>query len=130
MEKNKLVKCTRFLYFTFLILTIIMLFMVYKDFSGKMGLTLGMIYVFFTFFIILYTIIIIVVNLKKSKYKNIVKRLTRFIMIFLLVGIFNYILDKIFTPSDINLVKNFSIALGLAIGVSFFDIILLKNKEN
>lgn len=130
MEKNKLVKCTRFLYSTFLILTIIMLFMVYKDFSGKMGLTLGMIYVFFTFFIILYTIIIIVVNLKKSKDKNIVKRLTRFIMIFLLVGIFNYILDKIFTPSDINLVKNFSIALGLAIGVSFFDIILLKNKEN
>ena len=126
MEKNKLVKCTRFLYSTFLILTIIMLFMVYKDFSGKMGLTLGMIYVFFTFFIILYTIIIIVVNLKKSKDKNIVKRLTRFIMIFLLVGIFNYILDKIFTPSDINLVKNFSIALGLAIGVSFFDIILLK----
>lgn len=123
-------KCTRFLYSTFLILTIIMLFMVYKDFSGKMGLTLGMIYVFFTFFIILYTIIIIVVNLKKSKDKNIVKRLTRFIMIFLLVGIFNYILDKIFTPSDINLVKNFSIALGLAIGVSFFDIILLKNKEN
>ncbi|MGG7165265.1 hypothetical protein [Clostridium ihumii] len=130
MEKNKSVKCTRFLYSTFLILTIIMLFMVYKDFSGKMGLTLGMIYVFFTFFIILYTIIIIVVNLKKSKDKNIVKRLTRFIMIFLLVGIFNYILDKIFTPSDINLVKNFSIALGLAIGVSFFDIILLKNKEN
>ena len=130
MEKNKLVKCTRFLYSTFLILTIIMLFMVYKDFSGKMGLTLGMIYVFFTFFIILYTIIIIVVNFKKSKDKNIVKRLTRFIMIFLLVGIFNYILDKIFTPSDINLVKNFSIALGLAIGVSFFDIILLKNKEN
>ncbi|WP_040327977.1 hypothetical protein [Clostridium ihumii] len=130
MEKNKLVKCTRFLYSTFLILTIIMLFMVYKDFSGKMGLTLGMIYVFFTFFIILYTIIIIVVNFKKSKDKNIVKRLTRFIMIFLLVGIFNYILDKIFTPSDINLVKNFSIALGLAIGVSFFDVILLKNKEN
>lgn len=130
MEKNKLVKCTRFLYSTFLILTIIMLFMVYKDFSGKMGLTLGMIYVFFTFFIILYTIIIIVVNLKKSKDKNIVKRLTRFIMIFLLVGIFNYILDKIFTPSDINLVKNFSIALGLAIGVSFFYVILLKNKEN
>ncbi len=123
-------KCTRFLYSTFLILTIIMLFMVYKDFSGKMGLTLGMIYVFFTFFIILYTIIIIVVNFKKSKDKNIVKRLTRFIMIFLLVGIFNYILDKIFTPSDINLVKNFSIALGLAIGVSFFDVILLKNKEN
>lgn len=123
-------KCTRFLYSTFLILTIIMLFMVYKDFSGKMGLTLGMIYVFFTFFIILYTIIIIVVNLKKSKDKNIVKRLTRFIMIFLLVGIFNYILDKIFTPSDINLVKNFSIALGLAIGVSFFYVILLKNKEN
>ena len=123
-------KCTRFLYSTFLILTIIMLFMVYKDFSGKMGLTLGMIYVIFTFFIILYTIIIIVVNLKKSKDKNIVKRLTRFIMIFLLVGIFNYILDKIFTPSDINLVKNFSIALGLAIGVSFFYVILLKNKEN
>lgn len=66
----------------------------------------------------------------KSKDKKIVKRLTRFIMIFLLVGIFNYILDKIFTPSDINLVKNFSIALGLAIGVSFFDVILLKNKEN
>ena len=123
-------KCTRFLYSIFLILTIIILFMVYKDFSGKMGLVLGIIYVFFTFFIILYTIIIIVVNLKKSKDKNIVKRLTRFIMIFLLVGIFNYILDKIFTPSDINLVKNFSIALGLAIGVSFFDIILLKNKEN
>ena len=123
-------KCTRFLYSTFLILTIIMLFMVYKDFSGKMGLTLGMIYVFFTFFIILYTIIIIVVNLKKSKDKNIVKRLTRFIMIFLLVGIFNYILDKIFRPSEINLVKNFSIALGLAIGVSFFYVILLKNKEN
>lgn len=123
-------KCTRFLYSTFLILTIIMLFMVYKDFSGKMGLTLGMIYVFFTFFIILYTIIIIVVNLKKSKHKNIVKRLTRFIMIFLLVGILNYILDKIFTPSDIDLVKNFSIAFGLAVGVSFFDVILLKNKEN
>jgi hypothetical protein len=53
-------------------------------------------------------------------------------MLFILIGAISYGLDYIFRTTRIDLLHILSNALGLAFGISFIDVIFLKdkNKEN
>ncbi len=119
---------TKSLYILFAIGTIILLWMVYNHIDGKMALYFGIAYVFLTLFLIVYVPIVTIFNLRKFKWSYVEKRLYKFFISFIVFGTLNYTFDYIFRSSSINLFRNLSIALGLAFGISFSDIIL-KKKE-
>lgn len=120
---------TRILYVLFIMGTIVVLRMAYNGINSSIALKFGIGYLFLTFFLILYIPIITVLNSKKLEWYDIKRRLIRFIVTFILFGSLNYIFDYVFRPSNINLFRNFSIALGTAFGISFVDVILLKKKS-
>jgi len=121
---------TRILYILFAIGTIILLWMAYKDIDSKMAYKFGIGYLFLTFFLLLYIPFITISNLRKLKWIGIRKRLFKFIALFVSVGTLHYIYDYFFRPSNIDLFRAFSSALGLAFGISFIDVIFLKKKED
>lgn len=53
------------------------------------------------------------------------KRLYLLIIIFVLNSIVNFLFDYIFRPSDIDILRNISVALGISIGVTFGDKVFL-----
>jgi hypothetical protein len=130
MKKNKVLVFTKILCILFIIGTIISLVIVYKDISGSSAFKFLMGYLFLTFFLLLYIPFIIILNSRKLKWVDVRKRLFKFIALCVLFGGLNYGLDYVFRPSNIDLFREFSIALGLAFGASFIDIAFLKKKEN
>lgn len=130
MKKNETLLFTRILYALFAIGTIILLFIVHKDMDNRITFIFGIGYIFFTFFMLLYIPFIAFFNLRRFKWIEIRKRLVRFIALFILFGASNYSLNYFFRPSNIDLYKSFSSALGLAFGITFIDVTFLKNKKD
>lgn len=114
----------------FAIGTIIILWMVYKNIDSGIAFKFAIGYVFLTLFLILYVPIITILNLRKSKWVEIRKRLFKFIALFILFSALHYIYDCVFRHSNIDLFRVFSSAIGLAFGISFIDVTFLKKKEN
>lgn len=128
MKDHKVLNFTRLLYTLFGISTIIMFWMVYKDIDSSIGFKFGIVYLFLTFFLLIYTPIITILNLLNLKWIHIRKRVFKFVILFIFFGSLNYIFDYFFRPSNIDLLREFSVAFGLAFGISFLDIIFSKKK--
>lgn len=129
MKKNILLVLTRTLYALFTIGTIISLFIVYKDIDSSFAFKLVMGYLFFTFFMLLYVPLVTILNSRRLKWSEIKKRLFKFIASFVMLGVANYVLNYVFMPSNIDLFRVLSTALGLAFGISFIDVIFLKKEK-
>lgn len=130
MKKNTALVFTKILCILFIIGTIISLFIVYKDIGSSSAFKFLMGYLFLTFFLLLYIPFIIILNSRKLKWVEVRKRLFKFIALCILFGGLNYGFDYVLRPSNIDLFREFSIALGLAFSASFIDVTFLKKKEN
>lgn len=130
MKKNTLLIFTRILYTLFFIGTLISLFIVYKDIDSSIAFKFLIGYLFFAFFLLMYVIFIIIFNSRKLKWGEIKGRLFKFIALFILFGVLNYVFDYAFRPSNIDLFRGFSTALGLAFGISFISITLYKRETD
>lgn len=126
MKKDVLSVLTKILYIVFIIETIILMWIVYNHIAGKIALYFGISYIFLTLFLIVYVPIVTIFNLKKFKWYYVRKRFFSFFILFIVFGALNYTFDYIFRPSSINLFRNISIAVGLAFGISFSDVVLKK----
>jgi len=130
MKKNTVLNFTRILFILFAIGTIISLWIAYKDVDSSIAFKFLMGYLFFALFLLLYIPVITILNLKKLKWVGIRKRLFKFITLFILFGTLNYIFDYVVRPSNIDLFREFSSGLGLALGISFIDVTFLKKQED
>lgn len=128
MKKNVLLIFTRILYTLFFIGTVISIFIVYKDIDSSITFKFLIGYLFFIFFLLLYVIFITIFNSRKLKWVEIKGRLFKFISLFILFGALNYVFDYAFRPSNIDLFREFSIAIGLSFGISFISITLHKRE--
>lgn len=130
MKKNKILFFTKILSMLFIIGTIIVFFIIYKDIDN--GITLKFLrgYMILTFFVLIYFPIITIINLRKLKWVKIRRRFLKFLFLFLLFGALNYIFDYILRPTKIDLLREFSIAFGSAFGISFIDITFSKKDSN
>lgn len=126
MKKDILSVLTKILYIVFIIETIILMWIVCNHIVGKVALYFGISYIFLTLFLIVYVPLVTIFNLRKFKWSYVRKRFFRFFILFIVFGTSNYTFDYIFRSSSINLFRNLSIALGLAFGISFSDILLKK----
>lgn len=130
MKKNILLIFTKILYVLFIIETIIAVFIVYKNINNSIAVKFLFGYMFLAFFLLLYILFIAILNSRKFKWIWIRKRLFKFIILFIFFGVLNFILDYVFRHSNVNLLREFSIAFGLAFSGSFADVIFLKKEEN
>ncbi|SUY47636.1 Uncharacterised protein [Clostridium putrefaciens] len=128
MNKNLLVNFSKILFGLFAISTIAMLFIVYKNISHPLIIRFGMCYLYLTFFILIFTPIMVIIKIRKLKWAEIKHRLIKFILIFILFGISNYILDHFFKSGNIDLTKNLTIAFATSFGISFLDLLFLSKK--
>lgn len=87
-------------------------------------------YIILTFFLILYIPFITIINARKLKWNDIRKRIVKLILLFVAFAALNYSFDYIFRHSNIDLFRDFSIALGLAFGISFVDVSFLKKNND
>jgi hypothetical protein len=130
MKNDRRLLFTKLLYILFIFGTIITLFIVYQDLNSKIAYKFVVVYGVFTFFMLLYIPLTTIKNFRKLNWAEGKKKLLKFIKLFILFGAINYGLDYIFRPSKIDLLREFSTALGLAFGISFIDVIFFKNENN
>ena len=105
MKKGKRLPSTKIFYILFLVMTVISLFIIYKDIDSSIAYKFVVTYVVFTFFMLLYIPLIVMINLKKLKWNEVRKSILNFIILFTLFGAMNYGLDYIFRPSEIDLLR-------------------------
>ncbi|MEG0773846.1 hypothetical protein [Clostridium sp.] len=130
MNRNRSLIFTRVLYILFAIETIIIIWIAYKDIDSSIAFKFGIGYILLTLFLLLYIPLIAIFNLRKFKWAEIKKRVAKFIALFILFSTINYISSYVIRDTNKDLLNVFSGALGLAFGLSFIDVILLKKKDN
>jgi hypothetical protein len=112
----------------FIVSTIITLFIVYKDIDNSFSFKFLISYVIFLFLFLFYFIIATVINMKKLKLFDIRKRMYRFITSFVLLSGTSIIFYYFFKPAEIDFYTILSNALGLSLGISFFDLAFPRKK--
>lgn len=125
MKKN-LSFFTKTIFAIFFIGTVITLFIVYKEIDNSISIKFIIGYVIFTFLLLIYVPVITVINSRMLKWVDVKKRLIKFFTVFIIFSALNYGLDYFFRPEKIDLLRQFSIAFGLAFGISFIDVTLFK----
>ena len=130
MNKIKLYEITKILYIIFGISTILAIYIVYRDLINKIAFNFLIGYLFLTLLLLIYLIVIFIINLKKLKWIKIRNVLLKFLSLFILFGILNYIIDFLFRPSNIDIFKELSVALGISFSISFGSVIFLKHEDN
>ena len=126
MKKNIL---TYLIYLLVVVGMIILFFIVYKDIDSSFSFAFIIGYIIFLFLTFLYFMIAIIINLRKSRWIEIRKRLYKFIAYFVLFSVFSYIAGYIFKSSELDLLNIISIPLGLSLGIAFFDLVIFKDKN-
>lgn len=129
MKKSKQLIFTKILYSLFTIMTILSLFIVYKNSDNDLSFKFLVGYIFLVFFMLAYVPLIAIVNTRKYKWVYIRKSIFKFIALFILLSILNYVFDYIIRPSKIDLFSIFSTSAGLSFGIAFFNIMFLKEDR-
>lgn len=129
MKNNSLAFLTKTIFALFFIGTIISLFIVYKDIDNSIAVKFVIGYAIFALLLLIYVPIITVINSKRLKWVEIRKRIFKFILLFAFFGALHYGFDYFFRPEKMDLLRQFSTAFGLAFGMSFIDVTLLKREE-
>lgn len=128
MRRNRVLIFTRVLILLFIIGTIIALFIALRNIDNRISIDFLFGYLFFAIFLIIYVLIITILNSRKLKWIEIRTMVFKFIALFILLGTINFIFDYVFRPTKIDLVREFSISIGLAFGITFLDVTIFKKE--
>ena len=126
--KNQSVNLSRVLLVLFVIGTIVSLCIVIGNISNGVSFYFLMGYLLLAILLTIYIPIVTVLNSRSLTWVQIRGRLLKFITFFIVFGMTNYLFDYFFRPEKVDLLRELSISLGLAFGISFFDVAFLKKK--
>jgi hypothetical protein len=127
--RNKKLLLTKILYGLFLLSTLVIIFIVYKDVGNDISFNFLLGYLFFTFFMLIYTPVVTIMNARSFKWTKIKISLVKFISILFLLTAITYSFDYLVRPTQIDFSRNFSTSLGLSFSIAFFDIIFSKERN-
>lgn len=113
----------------FIVSTIITLFIVYKDIDNSFSFKFLIGYGIFLILFLIYFMIATLINLGKLKWLDIKKRMYRFLTSIVFLSGMSIIFSCFFKPAEIDYYKDFSIALGLSLGIAFFDLSFSRKKK-
>ena len=127
MRKKRL-PVTETLYAVYLIATVLSLVIAYMDLDHPFFFKFVLGYIFFTFFLLLYTPIVTIINLKLFEWQEIRRSIVRFVIYFVVLSFISYGFNYLFKRESINVLKIFSVNIGLSFGITFFDYLFLNLK--
>jgi len=109
----------------FTITTIITLFLVYKDVNHPFATAMVRGYAIFLILSLLCFILAILWKAQSLSRQELQSRAGRFILYFIIFFGLSFLLNF----DEPNLYKSISIAIGMSLGLSFFDLVLLSTKS-
>jgi hypothetical protein len=127
--KNAKRVLTKILYVLFIIGTVGSIIIVYKQINYSIASRFLMLYLYLALFMVIFISAITISNMKQLKAAVLNKRSLKFIALFASFSFLNYGMDYFLRPSNIDLLRELSIALGLAFGLLFTDMIFNREKE-
>lgn len=128
MKKDKILVFTKSLFVLFIICTIVSFIIVYNNIDSRIAFNFLIAYLALSFFMLVYIPTMIIVKSRNLTWIDVRKRIVKLCVVFITFSSSSYIFDLVFRSSNIDLVRNLTIALGLSVGLLFIDIILLKKK--
>lgn len=127
--RNKKLLLTKILYGLFVLSTLVIIFIIYRDVENGISYNFLLGYLFFTLFMLIYIPVITIMNARSFKWTKIKISLVKFISILFLLTAITYSFDYLVRPTQIDFSRNFSTSLGLSFSIAFFDIIFSKEKN-
>lgn len=127
MKKNML---THIIFLLLMVGIIITLFIVYRDIDGSFSRTFINGYFFFIFFALFYFIIVILLNIRKLKWFEIRKRLTKFIVYFAVLSVSAYMVDYFFPSLAFDSYTIIFNSISLAFAFVFVELLFFKETKH
>lgn len=129
MKKHRSVPYTEILYVTYILATIVSIYISYNDFDSTRAFNFVLGYLFFTFFMLIFFPVKMVMSMVKFDRKEVRKSIVKFLTYFILISVSIYTFNFIFRPDSIDIVRIISVSLGCSFGSSFFNYIYLSRKN-
>lgn len=128
MKKYNFLKLTNIVYALFIVSTIIMIFIVYKNIDNYLSFKFVVGYVIFILLYLGYLTFVTIKNMRILKWLDIRKRLIKsiisFVALYSLYFIFNYVFKH-----KIDFLSGVGSSLGLSVGTYFYDLAFLKKQD-
>jgi UDP-N-acetylmuramyl pentapeptide phosphotransferase/UDP-N-acetylglucosamine-1-phosphate transferase len=129
LKKNKTLIATRIIGVIIIAGTIITLYLVYNNSDNRYAYRFTVGYLALICLASIYFLVTTMINIRKLERGRARKLLLKFISLFVLFGMLNYLFDYFFRPGNYDLLRNFSTALGISFAISFTEVIFYKNRE-
>lgn len=126
MKKNNLLLFTKVISGVFILLTIVLLFIIYKDIDINIDIKFLALYLLLVIFIIIYLPVVTILNLKRFTYTKKREKLLRFIKLLILFIILNCGFEYLFKNQDIDLINVICSSLGASFVICYMDVVLKK----
>ncbi|WP_057915822.1 hypothetical protein [Peribacillus muralis] len=115
------------LFMAFLLGTILTIFIIVKDIDNSLSITFVIGYVIFLFLYVLFSIMLIFVNIRKLNWIQIRKRLLTFIIYFVSLNALHFLFSYFLKRSEMD-IWDIAGPLGVSIGLAFSDLMTWKRK--
>jgi hypothetical protein len=125
-NRNNSLLFTKVICSVFILLTIVLLFIVYKDIDINIDIKFFILYFSLAVFIIIYLPVVAILNLKRFTYTEKRKRLFKFIKLLILFIVLNCGFKYVFKNQNIDLFNVICNALGASFGICYMDVVLKK----
>ena len=122
-KKQKWITITLYLLFILGLIMTMFIILTDKDTPYSFGFVIG--FVIFLLLFALFQMFMIVMNIKKFPVNDIKKRILKFVGTFVFLMVVTWTLNYFFRPERLDIL-DFGIPLGLAIGMTFYDLIQKK----
>ncbi|MBS4207390.1 hypothetical protein [Bacillus sp. FJAT-50079] len=127
MKKYNLANIVLFiLFFVGLIITLLI---VYQNITLPFAHSFVIGFIIYLIAYVTYLIMAAMKNIGKLHKDEVRKRIVKFIILFVLLGTINYLLNFIFQPAKNDHYGFLFTALGCSLGLTFFDLALLRKKR-
>lgn len=129
MKKTNIRTLDGFIYSLFIFMTIVTLFIIYRDIPSKSAFNFVTAYAIFAILIPLYILIRVLFTVKHFTFEEIKKEGVKFLKFFVGIMLLNFILNFLLPLPDLKLSKMLPSSLGIAFGAICFDIIFSKKTK-
>ena len=129
MKKRNVRTLDGIIYSLFIAMTIITLFVIYRDIPSKATLNLVTAYAIFAIFIPLYILIRVLCTVKHFTFNEVKKEGVKFLILFLGIILLRFIGDLFLPLPNLRLSRTLPSSLIFAFGITCFDIALSKRPK-
>ncbi|OCA92861.1 hypothetical protein [Pseudobacillus wudalianchiensis] len=114
----------------FLVSTIFLLFMAYKDFDGPYAFKFVAGYLIYLLIMAVYLLTVMIMSIRKLNKIEIRKKMFKFMSLFLLLSTISYMFNYFFQPARDHSYGFLFTSLGFSLGVTFIGSTLFREEES